>query len=322
MSKDESVFHTIGRRLNEAQKILVLSHIRPDGDAVGALLGLGLSLSEAGKTVQMVLSDGVPGQFRYLPDSDLVCKKAEGPFDLTVVLDCSDLKRAGSALNDGLLPPDVNIDHHVTNLNFGRLNYIQPQAVATSQILAESLEAWGLAITPPVASAVLSGIVSDSLGFRTSNMTPGALRTAADLMEKGADLTELYNRALVRRPFNATRYWGAGLARLEKQDRMVWASLTLEDRRAAGYPGKDDADLINVISAIDDFDVCLMFVEQKGGRVKVSWRSVPGFDVSQVALKFGGGGHPAAAGAEIDGTMQVIMPEVLKATREMLFLGY
>lgn len=307
----------IDRKLHSVQRILVVSHIRPDGDAVGSLLGLGLSLQAAGRDVQMVLSDGVPSSFRYLDGSELVRNKPEGSFDFTCVLDCSDLKRTGEALN-GYSPPDLNVDHHITNLNFARINLVDTAAVATAEILAELLPALRLPVTRPVAVALLTGLVTDTLGFRTSNMTPKALRIAADLMEKGADLPEIYRQGLVERSFKAMQYWGAGLENLERDGRMVWATLTLANRRAVGYPGRDDADLINVLSSIQDADIAIIFVEQPHGRVKVSWRSRPGYDVSQVALNFGGGGHPSASGAEIDGDLQEVRSSVLQATRALL----
>jgi phosphoesterase RecJ-like protein len=313
---DHSDWQEIGRQLRDARRILICSHIRPDGDAIGSLLGMGLALQEAGKQVQMVLSDGIPASFRHLPGSNQVVKKASGQFDLKVVVDCSDMPRTGTALN-GYEPPDVNIDHHITNLNFARLNLVIPQAVATSAILAEYLPKWGFQPTPPVAAALLSGLISDTLGFRTSNMTPEALRLAADLMEVGTDLPELYSRALVRRSFESACYWGQGLIKLERKGKVVWTSLTLADREAAGYPGNDDADLINVLSSIDDSDVAIIFVEQRGGKIKVSWRAVPGVDVSAVALSFGGGGHAAASGAEIIGTMAEVQGLVLSQTLEL-----
>lgn len=309
----------IGESLRQAQRVLVVSHVRPDGDAVGSLLGLGMSLQGIGKNVQMVLADGVPPAFRHLPGHDLICKQAKGVFDLVAVVDASDLQRVGKAL-DGIPGPDINIDHHLTNLNFARLNLVEPHAVATSAILAEHLPEWGLPVTAEIASALLTGIISDTLGFRTSNMTAKTLRLAANLMDIGPDMPELYNRALVRRSFAATRYWGLGLSHIEHQDRLVWTSLTLADRSAINYPGNDDADLINILSSIEEMDVAVIFVEQRGGKVKVSWRAVPGVDVSAVALTFGGGGHAAAAGAEIQGSLVEVQNRVIQATLPLLEL--
>jgi phosphoesterase RecJ-like protein len=316
MSEQDTI-RAIGRALREAQRVLVVSHVRPDGDAVGSLLGLGLALEQASKEVQMVLADGVPSSFRGLEGARRVLRKPQGSFDLIALVDCADLTRVGGAL-EGLPPPDINIDHHVTNLNFAKLNLVAPEEVATSAILAEHLPGWGFELSRAVASALLTGIVSDTLGFRTSNMTPKALRLAAILMERGANLPELYNRALSRRSFQAARYWGEGLSRLQRDGRMVWTTLTLDDRQRADYSGNDDADLVNVLSAIDDHDIAVIFIEQNDNKVKVSWRSVPGYDVSKLAIKFGGGGHPAAAGAEIPGRLEDVQREVLNATRALL----
>lgn len=313
---NNAVHGQIRELLTHAHRILVVSHVRPDGDAVGSLLGLGLALQAADKQVQMVLADGVPRNFRYLPGSNQVERRASGEFDCTAILDCSDLERTGGVLADR--PADLCIDHHITNLNFAKINCVYPAAVSTSSILAEHLDDWGLPITQPVAAALLTGIISDTLGFRTSNMTPDALRQAATLMELGADLPKLYNLALVGRSFESIRYWGQGMQRIQREGSLVWTALTLEDRKMATYPGNDDADLVNLLSTIDDSDIVVMFVEQNGNRVKVSWRARPGWDVSKIALQFGGGGHPAAAGAEISGNLAEVQEQVLQVTRAAL----
>ena len=297
-----------------AQRVLVVSHIRPDGDAIGSLLGLGSSLRAAGKDVQMALEDGIPASFRYLPGWQEVVHRPTGEFDLIITLDCSDMPRTGAVLA-GYRSPDLNIDHHVTNLNFARLNLVDTQAVATAEVLAVGLPQWGLPLTAETASALLTGLITDTLGFRTSNMSPGALRIAADLMEAGADLPDLYTRALLQRSYEAVRFWAAGLVHLQREGPLVWTTITLADRQAAGYPGRDDADLINVLSSINDAAIALIFVEQPNGGVKVSWRAQPGFDVSGLALSFGGGGHPAAAGVEIKGGIEQVREMVLGATR-------
>jgi bifunctional oligoribonuclease and PAP phosphatase NrnA len=316
----EDVIVAIRDRLRAAQKILISSHVRPDGDAVGSLLGLGLALKNAGKTVQMVLADGVPSNFKHLEGSDQVRKEADPDFDTFVTVDCADFKRLGKRFQD-FRAPDINIDHHITNELFGVLNLIEGEEVATAAILTDYLPAWGFEITRPVAAALLTGIITDTLGFRTSNMTPEALRQAAALMETGVDMTELYMRGLVRRSLPAARYWGVGLSKLESDDGLIWSSLSLADRKASGYHGNDDADLINMISAIENHKVGLIFVEQHDKHVKISWRALEeGVDVSPVAKQFGGGGHAAAAGADISGTLDEIQPIVLATTKEMLGL--
>jgi phosphoesterase RecJ-like protein len=314
--KPESI-KDLRKQVQRAQRILTVSHIRPDGDAVGSLLGLGLSLQAAGKEVQMVLEDGVPRNFRFLEKSSLIQKKPKGDFDLIIVVDCSDLRRVGGAL-DGYAKPHVNIDHHVTNLNFADFNIVDTFAVATAEILAWLLPELNLPIDHNVASALLTGLITDTIGFRTSNMTPEALRCAADLMEAGVDLSEIYNEALIVRSFEAARFWGAGLSKLDRDGSIVWTTLSMQDRNAVDYGGRDDADLINLLSSIESADVALIFVEQPNGNTKVSWRAKPGFDVSSIALRFGGGGHPAASGAEIPGSIEEVSRQVLSETRKLV----
>jgi phosphoesterase RecJ-like protein len=303
--------------IGAAQQVLVLSHIRPDGDAIGSLLGFGLPLQAAGKKVQMVLSDGLPANYRFLEGGQQIVTRPTGQFDLIIAVDCSELKRIGPAL-EGYREPDLNVDHHITNTNFARINLVEPEAAATAEILTRRLPEWGLQVDAAAASALLTGLLTDTLGFRTSNMTAQALRTAAELMERGANLPALYTEALLRRSYAAVRLWAAGLARMEREGELVWATLSIKDRQEVGYPGRDDADLINVLSTIDEAAIAMVFVEQPNGNTKVSWRAKPGIDVSQVALQFGGGGHPAAAGAEVTGGIEEVSPFVLNATRKLL----
>ncbi|MBV6394511.1 MAG: Bifunctional oligoribonuclease and PAP phosphatase NrnA [Anaerolineales bacterium] len=315
------IINSIQERLSKAKHILIVSHVRPDGDAIGSLLGLGLALQNAGKSVQMVLQDGVPASFRHLPGSEQIQKEAQDGWDTFISVDCADHKRLGRGF-ETLAKPDINIDHHITNGLFGTINLIEGEEVATASILTNLLPQLGMQITAPIASALLTGIVTDTLGFRTANTTPASLRQAAELMEHGAELASLYTRALVSRSYPAARYWGAGLSSLERTKDLVWGTLTIADRKTAQYGGNDDADLINIISALEGSKVGMIFVEQNDRHVKISWRAIAdGIDVSKVAKHFNGGGHAAAAGADIPGALSEVQPLVLQTTREMLGLA-
>ncbi|MBC8509871.1 MAG: bifunctional oligoribonuclease/PAP phosphatase NrnA [Anaerolineales bacterium] len=314
--KDKSLLEA-KQILQNAHNILITSHIRPDGDAVGSLLAIGLALLDADKTVQMVLEDGVPKSFRHLRGSDLIKKRPEGEFDAIVVVDCSDLDRTGKVLRK-FPTPDISIDHHITNLDFARVNLVDTAAPATAEMLAAYIPAFGLKITRSIAEALLTGLITDTIGFRTTSMRSNALRTAADLMDLGPNLPDLYQKALISRSFEAARYWGAGLNTLEHDNRMVWATLDLEARKSTNYPGSDDADLVNILTTIKNTDIAVIFIEQHKDRVKVSWRARSGFDVSSVAMQFGGGGHKPAAGATIEGNLFDVKADVLKATKKLL----
>ncbi len=317
---NNQVSGAIKTRLADAKKVVIASHVRPDGDAVGSLLALGMALQAAGKTVEMILADGVPSSFKFLEGSSQVKKEPTSGHDTFITVDCADFKRTGKVF-ENFGQPDINIDHHKTNENFGKLNLIEAEEVATAAILTNHLPEWGLTISKPVAAALLTGIITDTLGFRTSNVTPEALRQSAVLMEAGVDLPEIYMQSLVRKSFPAAKYWGAGLSSLESKNGIVWGTLTLNDRKSAGYGGNDDADLINMISAIDGNKVGMVFVEQTNNHVKISWRALqPGIDVSPIAKHFNGGGHAAAAGADIEGKLVDIQKEALAKTNEFLKL--
>jgi len=261
------------KRLQECRKPLILSHIRPDGDAIGSLLGLGLALNKAGKLPQLVLEDGLPSKYRFLAGSGLVSSKIKDDYDLVITLDCSDQQRIGDLGKD--LSIDINIDHHITNERFATVNLVMPDVPATAEILAEHLEDWGYELDVESASALLMGILTDTIGFRTSNVRSQTLRQAARLMDNGADLPEIYMQALVSQSFPASLLWGKALSRLVRENGLVWTVITLKDREEAGYSGRDDADLTNVLSSIEGCDVAILFNEQNGGKVKVSWRSNP-----------------------------------------------
>ena len=315
---DQTIHHAIREAIEKAGRIAIASHVRPDGDAIGSVLGLGLALEAAGKQVEMVMVDGVPTSFHHLYGHKKVQRALTRPVDLRISVDASDYERLGGAYQGETV--DINIDHHITNLQFGRINLVEPETVATSEVIARYLAGWGLPMTVHTAEALVTGIVTDTIGFRTSNVTPESLRTTALLMEQGANLHELYSRGLVYRTYSEARYWGAGLNRLQREDGLIWTVLTLDDRKAIGYNRNDDAELNSVLSSIQEADITVLLIEQKENRVKVSWRARPGIDVSQVALSFGGGGHPAASGADISGSLEDTLPKVLEATKKVLEL--
>jgi phosphoesterase RecJ-like protein len=304
--------------LAEAMTIAIVSHERPDGDAIGSLLALTLSLEKAGKQVTPVLVDGVPGRFRFLPGAERVQRILPDEFKLLIFVDCAELERAGlppEALSE---KPHINIDHHPTNTLFGLINIVNPEAAAVAEMIYDLSVPLSLPLDEDVATNLLAALVTDTIGFRTPNVTPKVLHLAARLIELGAQLADVYEKSLNQRSFVAARYWGRGLSRLEKEDGIVWTSLTLDDRKSVGYPGGDDADLVNLLTTIEDAEVTLIFVEQPKQKVKVSWRSRAGLNIAKLAATFGGGGHDQAAGATVDGELKSVMAEVLSFTRSII----
>ena len=318
MNKTNSEFDSIiHQQLADAKNFVIVGHIRPDGDAIGSMLGLAHALRANGKSVTCVLQDGMPEKYAFLPGAGGVRTSVPSGYDYLIVVDSSDMMRVGKVL-EGLPAPDLVIDHHNTHDNFGKLEFVLPEVEATALVLAEHLPLWGLTITQDVAMCLLTGLLSDTIGFRTGNTQPAALRAAADLMEKGADFHDVYLKTLSDKTLAEALYWGQGLTKIQQNGGILWSLLTLNDRIVSGYQGNDDADLINILSAIKGPLITILFVEQEGGGVKISWRSVEGVDVSKLAREFGGGGHKAAAGADVEVNLQVIQENVIQSTERYL----
>jgi phosphoesterase RecJ-like protein len=305
----------LSQKIHQSEYPLVVSHERPDGDAIGSTIAMGLALHKIGSKPQLVIADGVPSRFHFLAGAGEIKAQLTDEFDLIIVLDCSDTQRIGLSLPR---QPDINIDHHPTNNHFAVHNLVRPQAAATTEILFELLPQLNVDIDEEIASALLLGLITDTIGFRTPSVHPGVFHMAAQLLEHGADINTIYNRALNQRSYVGARYWGQGLQKLNKDGELLWAELSLADRKAVAYPGNDDADLINFLTTIESPTVTLIFVEQAEGKVKVSWRSRPGVNVAQIASSFGGGGHEQAAGAMIAGTLEEVKSNVLRATKPLV----
>jgi phosphoesterase RecJ-like protein len=321
MDRNHELIKTIHNQLQKTKKVLVVSHQRPDGDAIGSVLSIGLPLIAAGKDVQMILSDEIPDQFRFLQGSELIKTKPNGLVDYIIVVDSAEVERTSPVL-DSYGIPDLNIDHHITNTNFAKINLVESDAVATTEILTKYLSAFGLQITKPIANALLVGIVTDTIGFRTTNVNPKSLRLVADLMDLGGELADIYYQTIVKQSLESARYWGAGLSKIQMENGLVWTTLTLKEREASGYPLRDDADLVKILSAIENAKVALILTEQVAGYVKISWRlcgSIPTeLNVSEIAQKFGGGGHMAAAGADVNGKLDEVLLRALTYTRDYM----
>ena len=205
------------------------------------------------------------------------------------------------------------MDHHVTNLRFGTLNYVDTTAAATAQIMVDLADALPTPISYNAALCLLTGIATDTLGLRTSNVTPQVMRTAVRLMDAGIDLSMLISRTLAARPINAMRLWGLALGDLHHDGRVVWTAVSNEMRARAGATEDGESGLVSFIVGAPEADIAAVFSETPEGDVNISLRSRPGFDVSQLALALGGGGHPQAAGCTIDGPLAAAQERVVPA---------
>lgn len=314
---NKQIHRSIQQALRESKNPLILAHVRPDGDAVGSVTAMGLALKKLNKNPQMVFSDGLPKNFRFLTGSETISTDVVSDHDLVIALDCANAERL-SAPKEVVERVHINIDHHVTNERYADINLVLPEYASTTSILADWMAEWGLKITKEIADALLMGMITDTIGFRTDNVTPQYLTIAVGLMEKGADLAEMYHQGLTLHSPESSKVWGYALSRLETDGNLAWTSIMLEDRKRADYHGMDDADLTNHLSSIEGIDISILFNEQKDDKVKVSWRSSAHYDITGIASSYGGGGHPQASGAEVTGQLDDVKKQVIVETMKIL----
>ena len=328
MTKQYSIAAGLIESLHRGNDILCVSHVAPDGDAVGSLLGMGCILRHMGKSPVLTLQDPVPVEHRVLPGAgDIIT--AESPeyesavrqhtFDLIVSLDASSPDRMGSVYNKPVHEQAnlVVIDHHITNTQFGDINWVEPGCAATCQMLVYLADELAISLEGDLAECLLTGIVTDTLAFRTSNTTPDVLGAAMRLMQGGSDLTTITQRTVNRKPYSVIKLWGSVLPGATLEDGVIWATVTQDDLNEAGG-GEVDLNLSSFLVTADEADISAVFTEMlKDGQpvVECSFRAKPGFDVASVAFALGGGGHPAASGCSIVGPLSEVIGKVIPALK-------
>ncbi len=309
--------------IEKANRVLVIAHMDPDGDAIGSLTAVGQALQQLGKRVTLACDDAVPQRFHYLP---LAADVRRAPntdihYDLVIAVDCADESRMGwayAALPDPK-PTLANIDHHITNTRFGAFNIIEPDASSTAEILCRFLAEMGATMTRGIADSLLTGIVTDTMGFRTTNVSAATLRAAADLVDCGADIADISLRALHRRPAATAQMWGLGLGRMKLQDGLLWTSISRDELRRAGVEGSPSSSgLVNFLADVEGVAMGVVLSEMPEGAVRVGMRAVPPYNVAEVAVRLGGGGHALAAGCSLDGPLEKAEATVVAACLEAI----
>ena len=299
------------RLIGPARRIVTPLHINADPDAVGNALGACHLLMAAGKEVTVVASDGeFPAFTGFLPGADAIVRYRGGALpeaDLILALDSSDESRLGElhAANAGRFAagPIVVIDHHITNTHYGTAgaNFVDPQAAATTEMLYLLARAWQLPVPIDAATCLLAGVYGDTLGLQTSSTTDRTLRVAADLRAAGADLTGIVHHFYRSRPYSAVKLWGLVVARASWQGATLWSAVTPEVLAEAGAGEDQSSGIINFLTGTEGARVTVL-LHRGPDEWRCSLRTLTeGVDVSAIATRFGGGGHPKAAGCRIAG---------------------
>lgn len=310
--------------IESAHKILLVTHVFPDGDALGSTLGLANALRAAGKSVDAAVDDGTPKFLSFLPSANTVYPKLTvGEWDVMISLDASDEERTGFVGEYGRehSAKVINLDHHITNTYFGDVYLVQVDAVSSTEVVYRWLKHMG--ITPntrELALPLLTGLVTDTIGFRTSNVKPEILGIAQELMNAGVSISEIAARTLDNKSYKSIRLWAEALHSIELDGEVVIVTITQADMKNAGVEDVSDSGLVSLLNQISEAMIAVIFWELPDGKVKLNLRSKHGYDVGSVAMSIGGGGHKQAAGATIDGPLpsarERVMPRLHQAVSE------
>lgn len=310
----------------ERDDFLVVSHVQPDGDAISSTVAVGWLLEKLGKKYTMLNEGPVPSRLHFLwKSSEIVTLHEEQPpvrqFRNVIAVDCADFARVGKAAD--WFAPDMqmlNIDHHPTNNGFGQVNVLRFDAAATAEILFEFIDHLALELDRNAATAIYTGLLTDTGGFRYSSTSPLVMAMASRLLEAGVNGPELAEVLLERMTMGQMRMIQRGLSRLtfSEDQQIAWLWATSEDLLETGATNEDLEGLVNYPRNIEGVQVGVLFKENGHKSVKVSFRSAGRVNVAAVAQQFGGGGHVRAAGCRLTDPLPEVIEQVIDAVRKAL----
>jgi phosphoesterase RecJ-like protein len=312
--------------IEDAHRIVILAHERPDPDALGSALGLAQALAPLSKDCVVACADPVPTSYVFLPGRErVVSALPDENFDLVIALDAGELSRYGDlytryqAFFDAVTI--LNIDHHVTSVGVGKVNIIDPVSAATAELLTLFLLNREVEIDLNTAKCLLAGIITDTRSFEFDATTARTLEAGAYLVGRGAVPEEIIKPMYQLKPLAKARLWGRTLDTLQsaEDDRLVWATLRLEMLAETGATADMDDGLPSYLLDIEGVGIAALFKEQSDGTTKVSLRTTGPYDAAAIAIRFGGGGHVRAAGATmrmgVDAAMSEMVPYLKAAIK-------
>ena len=315
-----STLDNILEEINKAESIVILTHENPDGDAIGTGLALYNALKEYGKNPDIIIPE-YPRTFEFLPGADEIKKSSDiEKYDLAISVDCATIKMLNGFANYfENAKVKVSIDHHSTNTMFGDLNYVSPDAPACAQILLVVLNYFKIEITKDIGTCILTGIITDTGGFKYSSVTAETFEFVAWLLNKGINVSKIYRKVLqvkTKANFELTR---KAMERLEflEDGKVAFTYITKEDEEKVNAESGDHEGIVEVGRDIEGVEVSIFLRETDKG-CKVSMRSNEYVNVSDVCIWLGGGGHVRAAGATIQCTVEQAKEKVLRQVKAVL----
>lgn len=318
---DSTTIKKIKDEIEQASEILVTTHIGPDGDALGSLTAVGQMLHMLGKQFDLICDDGMLRKFEYLPLAKEVRRRVDRKkmYDLLIAVDCGDEHRMGYVYSKLTCEPlIINIDHHISNNNFGHVNLVVADATSTAEILASLIPMMGVPLNQGIGTSLLTGMVTDTLGFRVTGVTSETLKVAGELIAAGADLAEIMQQALVLQELNTIKMWAKGLNKMEVEDGVAWAAISLKDQQEISDEPVSNHGLGNMISDIHGVAMSAVFTEREDGEIRIGFRSRPPWDVATLAMQLGGGGHRFASGCSQHGVLEDVVQNVVKLAKETI----
>jgi len=309
--------------LREAPSVAVLSHVNPEGDAIGATLGAALALRGAGKVTAAYNASPLPPSLENLPGADEILREVpiRTAYACYLVLDTSDLTRTGGLLDSR---PDhavvVNVDHHAANTRFGTVNWVDPEASSAGELVYRILRHGGFSLSTVVATNLYAAIQTDTGSFQYGNTTPAALRAAADLVERGAAVEQITAGLYENHDPREWRLLSQALATLQvsADGRVAWIEVTIAAQQQAGIGLEATEGFIDYVRAVRGVQIAVAFKEISPTEVRVSLRSRGPVDVARLAQAFAGGGHRNAAGCTLGAPLAEARARVLAAAAASL----
>lgn len=297
-----SEFNDAITAINNAKSIYIASHVQPDGDNIGSLLGLGIALMKINKNVFMIKTDNIPKDFMFLPNVELIKDYDESDIDLFIALDSSDEERLGD--NKELLSKAknvINIDHHLSNTNYGDINIVDSEAAATCEIVFKLIKKLGIELDKDIAMCLYTGISTDTGSFMYENANEETHLIAAELLKVGIDKQSININIWQSNSLIKTKLFIKTLETLETyfEDKLAIVEVTRDSLRSIGASMEESEGIVSFIRDIDSVEVAIMLKEFEENEIKVSMRSKRYIDVSKVCALFGGGGHKKASGCTI-----------------------
>ncbi|MES2995577.1 MAG: bifunctional oligoribonuclease/PAP phosphatase NrnA [Verrucomicrobiota bacterium] len=321
----DATIEQLGEVFRTHSSFLLLSHVRPDGDAIGSQLALGFALKAMGKSVRMVNEDGLPENLAFLPGADQIESPPADPVDAEVVvaLDTAAKPRLGEAALHAASGARLwlNIDHHISNPKYGDLNFIDSTSPATGQILYDIITQLDLPMPDESRDAIYVAVSTDTGSFQYPSTTARTYDMAADLIRRGLNVGELNCATYDDHPYRRVELMRALLNTLVVSDDGLVAcwELPYQTRMDLGAKPEDSEGLIDIIRAIRGVKLALFFEELPDGKIRVSMRSKDReLDVCKIALEFGGGGHALAAGIRMKGPLEDAKIKVMAAIRRRI----